>query len=128
MSAWYKQVKAAGAVGSATGSRKCKLQRNTAARFFHGRREQKPMGHTTKTEALSKQPWRGQLLAIRHYLYVTEGRPFSIEVQETKSGHLTAHAESTSDPHEAIHSQSATNLDDVLQAITLEIDAKVCKW
>lgn len=86
------------------------------------------MGQATNSGAQHRHPWRGQLLAVRQYLYVVEGRPFSIEVQETKSGHLTAHAESTSDPHEAIHSQSATNLDDVLKAITHEIDTKVCKW
>lgn len=71
---------------------------------------------------------QGQLFAVRQFLYVIEGRPFSIEVQESSSGHLTAHAESTSDPHETIHPQSADNLDDVLQAITQAIDKKVSKW
>lgn len=77
---------------------------------------------------VSLRQGRGMLFGVRQFLYVVEGRPFTIEVQETASGFLTAHADSTSDPHESIHSQSASNLEDVLAAITREIDTKVCKW
>ncbi|MEN9826699.1 MAG: hypothetical protein RI953_2444 [Pseudomonadota bacterium] len=86
------------------------------------------MSWLTESTAMPHPKSSGLLFSVRHFLYVVEGRPFSIDVMESTSGHLTAHAESTSDPHEAIHPQSATNLEDVLKAITLEIDAKVCKW
>ena len=71
---------------------------------------------------------KGQLFAVWSYLYVVEGRPYSIQVQQSASGQLTAHAESTSDPHDSIHPQSGMNLEDLLSAITHEIDRKVCKW
>jgi hypothetical protein len=96
--------------------------------FFQGWSAERLMSQSSDFGELNVQQGRGQLLAIRHYLYVVEGRPFNIEVQETASGHLTAHAESTSDPHESIHSQSSTNLNDLLKAIIHEIDSKVCKW
>ncbi|MFZ9519788.1 MAG: hypothetical protein ACO3A4_04865 [Silvanigrellaceae bacterium] len=83
--------------------------------------------HTESTATLPRTG-SGLLFSVRHFLYVVEGRPFTIDVMESTSGHLTAHADSTSDPHEAIHPQSAATLEDVLKAITLEIDAKVRKW
>jgi len=70
----------------------------------------------------------GLLFGIHHYLYVTSGRPFRIEVQVSESGHFTAHAESTADPHESVDPQSGTTIDEVLSAITLKIDEKVSQW
>lgn len=82
--------------------------------------------HSTAKSPLKKG--KGQLFAIQHFLYVIDGRAFSIEVQESSKGILTAHASSTLDPHESIESKTATTVDELLQAMTLEIDTKVSKW
>jgi hypothetical protein len=71
---------------------------------------------------------RGQLFKVMQYLYVVEGRPFQIEVQESPLGVVTAHAESTSDPHEAIRPVSGSELGVVLESLINDIDKKVSKW
>jgi len=76
----------------------------------------------------SKLRTRGQLLSVSQFLYVVEGRSFTIQVQSAPDGQLTAHAESTSDPHETLHPISGLNLDNVLDSITAAIDKKVCVW
>jgi hypothetical protein len=74
-----------------------------------------------------RQP-KGKLLKVSQFLYVIEGQAFSIQVQESPDGILTAYTESTSDPHEAFRPMSGSNLEDVLQSTTQEIDKKVSKW
>jgi hypothetical protein len=71
---------------------------------------------------------RGQLFNVSQFLYVVDGRAFTIQVQEPREGLLTAHAESTSDPHETLHPISGLNLDNVLESMTAAIDKKVCIW
>ncbi|MEY4066684.1 MAG: hypothetical protein RIR26_2892 [Pseudomonadota bacterium] len=89
------------------------------------------MGRTTADNEPFKKLDRtgqGQLFKVSHYLYVVESRPFQIEVQESTRGLLTAHAESTSDPHEAIPPVSGSELEVVLQSLIHDIDKKVSKW
>lgn len=74
------------------------------------------------------RPHKGQLFTVKQYLYVVEGKSFTIHVQESSKGIFTAHAQSTSDPHEAIHPMSGPHLQDVLQSLTHDIDRKVSKW
>ncbi len=71
---------------------------------------------------------KGKLLKVSQFLYVIEGQSFSIQIQEAPDGMLTAYTESTSDPHEAFRPISGSNLEDVLQSTTHEIDKKVSKW
>ena len=71
---------------------------------------------------------QGQIFKVSQFLYVVQGRSFSIQVQESADGHLTAHAESTLDPHETLHPISGLNLDKVLESMTAAIDKKVCIW
>ncbi|MBM3383278.1 MAG: hypothetical protein FJY29_12710 [Betaproteobacteria bacterium] len=71
---------------------------------------------------------KGTLLKVSQFLYVIEGQSFSIQLQESPGNMFTAYAESTSDPHEAFRPVSGSNLEDVLQSITHEIDKKVSKW
>lgn len=74
------------------------------------------------------RPSKGQLFKLSQFLYVVEGRAFTIQVQESPRGVLTAHAKSTSDPHEAIQPISGSHLEEVLQSLTHDIDQKVSKW
>lgn len=81
------------------------------------------------TPTVKKPPRsRGQLFKVSQFLYVVEGRTFTIQVQQSSDGHLTAHADSTSDPHETLHPVSGLNLDNVLESMTAAIDKKVCTW
>lgn len=75
-----------------------------------------------------ERPSKGQLFRVSQFLYVVEGHAFTIQVQESAEGVLTAHAESTSDPHEAIRPISGSDLQEILQSLTHDIDRKVSKW
>lgn len=77
---------------------------------------------------LRSQKPGGLLLKVSQYLYVTQGQSFSIQVQEDPTGHYTAYAESTSDPHEAFSPMSGSKLEDVLESITQDIEKRVNKW
>jgi hypothetical protein len=81
-----------------------------------------------KSQIGQHRPSKGQLFKLSQFLYVIEGRSFTIQVQESPRGVLTAHAESTSDPHEAIRPISGSDLKEVLQSLTNDIDQKVSKW
>ncbi|NBO39346.1 hypothetical protein EBU99_12270 [bacterium] len=76
----------------------------------------------------SDRPHKGHLFKLHQFLYVVESRAFQIEIQESADGVLTAHAESTSDPHESIRSVVGQDLDSVISSVTQEIDKKVSKW
>lgn len=77
-----------------------------------------------------KKPPRshGQIFKVSQFLCVVEDQIFAIQVLQSSDGHLTAHADSTSAPHETLHPVSGLNLDNVLESMTAAIDKKVCAW
>lgn len=86
------------------------------------------MNSGSKQTNLRPLAGRGQLFRVSQFLYIIEGRSFTIQVQESSDGLLTAYADSTSDPHETLLPVSGEQLDKVLESMTSAIDKKVCTW
>lgn len=65
-----------------------------------------------------------KLYRLHHFLFLSGGKTYNIEVQEGHAGEFLAHADNTSDPHEAIKSVSGTSLEGCLRDLIAQIENK----
>jgi len=89
--------------------------------MFHFAKIQRHMDDSWKSVTISE---RERLFRISNYLFVSQGRSYSIEVQEAPDGTFLAHGENTSDPHDVLRSVTGTTMQECLQAIVDQIERR----
>lgn len=70
---------------------------------------------------------REKLYKMHHFLFMKDGHSFDIEIQESLQGDFTAHADNTTDPHDAIKSLGGSTLQSCLQAMITFLESRSSK-
>ncbi len=89
------------------------------------------LNRTTKSIFHAADQWSGvtidsksKLYKLHHFFLLSGGQNFNIEIQESPDGTFTAHADNTADPHDAVASTSASDLQSCLNALVQSIEAR----
>jgi len=80
---------------------------------------------------LNQEEWKSvhfadkqKLFKIHNFLFMSKGRAYAIEVQESFDNDFLAHGENTSDPHDALKSIHSNSIAECLQTMIQQIENK----
>lgn len=71
-----------------------------------------------------KKSEKSKLYRIHHFLFMSGGFSYNVEIQEDPTGIYTAHADNTSDPHDSIPPQTGKSLDEALGILISTIESR----
>lgn len=82
----------------------------------------------TAAVMLAAEDWRKikleeahKLFKLHQFLFMSGGRSYNIEIQESQTGSYLAHADNNSDPHDAIKSVTGKSFEDCLKAMMKQL-------
>lgn len=85
----------------------------------------------TRIAAQSSDNWSGvqidskqKLFRLHQFLFLSGGKNYNIEIQESISGSCTGHADNTADPHDAIQPCSGRSVSECLKKLVDEISKR----